>query len=194
VLALAEQGQVVSQPIDIIKQPYVLDFLALPDEARLHESDLETAIIENLQLFLLELGKGFAFVARQYRIATESQHFFIDLVFYNFLLKCFVLADLKIGRLEHQDVGQMDMYLRMFDELKRGEGDNPTVGLILCAEKDEVVARYSILHESQQLFASKYMLYLPTEEELRRELARERDQIQALQQSVKEDDDTSSGL
>jgi len=194
VLALAEQGQVVSQPIDIIKQPYVLDFLALPDEARLHESDLETAIIENLQLFLLELGKGFAFVARQYRIATESQHFFIDLVFYNFLLKCFVLVDLKIGRLEHQDVGQMDMYLRMFDELKRGEGDNPTVGLILCAEKDEVVARYSILHESQQLFASKYMLYLPTEEELRRELARERDQIQARQQSVKGDDDTSSGL
>ena len=193
VLALAEQGQVVSQPIDIIKQPYVLDFLALPDEARLHESDLETAIIENLQLFLLELGKGFAFVARQYRI-TESQHFFIDLVFYNFLLKCFVLVDLKIGRLEHQDVGQMDMYLRMFDELKRGEGDNPTVGLILCAEKDEVVARYSILHESQQLFASKYMLYLPTEEELRRELARERDQIQARQQSVKGDDDTSSGL
>src|SRR5215471_2107164 len=150
-----------------------------------NESDLETAIIENLQLFLLELGKGFAFVARQYRIGTESQHFFIDLVFYNFLLKCFVLVDLKIGRLEHQDVGQMDMYLRMFDELKRGEGDNPTVGLILCAEKDEVVARYSILHESQQLFASKYMLYLPTEEELRRELARERDQIQARQQSVK---------
>jgi predicted nuclease of restriction endonuclease-like (RecB) superfamily len=194
VLALAEEGQVVSQPIDVIKQPYVLDFLDLPDEARLHESDLETAIIENLQLFLLELGKGFAFVARQYRIATESQHFFIDLVFYNFLLKCFVLVDLKIGRLEHQDVGQMDMYLRMFDELKRGEGDNPTVGLILCAEKDAVVARYSILHESQQLFVSKYMLYLPTEEELRRELARERDQIQARQQSVKGDDDTSSGL
>jgi hypothetical protein len=104
-------------------------------------------------------------------------------VFYNFLLKCFVLIDLKIGRLEHQDVGQMDMYLRMFDQLKRGVGDNPTVGLILCAEKDEVVARYSILHENQQMFASKYMLYLPSEEELRRELARERDQIQARQQS-----------
>ena len=183
VLALAKQGQTVNQPIDVIKQPYVFDFLNLPDQAQLHESDLESAIIENLQPFLLELGKGFAFVGRQYRVTTESQHFFIDLVFYNFLLKCFVLVDLKIGRLEHQDVGQMDMYLRMFDDLKRGEGDNPTVGLILCAEKDEIVARYSILHESQQMFASKYMLYLPTEEELRNELARERAQIQARQKN-----------
>jgi predicted nuclease of restriction endonuclease-like (RecB) superfamily len=179
VIALAEQGQTVNQPIDVIKQPYVLDFLNLPDQTQLHESDLESAIIENLQPFLLELGKGFAFVGRQYRVSTESQHFFIDLVFYNFLLKCFVLIDLKIGRLEHQDVGQMDMYLRMFDDLRRGEDDNPTVGLILCAEKDEIIARYSILHGSQQMFASKYMLYLPTEEELRNELARERDQIQA---------------
>lgn len=185
VLALAEQGQTVSQPIDVIKQPYVLDFLDLPDQAQLRESDLETAIIENLQPFLLELGKGFAFVARQYRVLTELQQFFIDLVFYNYLLKCFVLIDLKIGRLEHQDVGQMDMYLRMFDELKRGEGDNPSVGLILCAEKDEVVARYSILHESQQMFASKYMLYLPTEEELRSELARERDRLEARQKVLK---------
>jgi predicted nuclease of restriction endonuclease-like (RecB) superfamily len=174
VLALADQGQTVHQPIDVIKQPYVLDFLNLPDQTQLHESDIESAISENLQPFLLELGKGFAFVGRQYRVTTESQHFFIDLVFYNFLLKCFVLIDLKIGRLEHQDVGQMDMYLRMFDDLKRGQDDNPTVGLILCAEKDEIVARYSILHESQQMFASKYMLYLPTEEELRNELARER--------------------
>jgi predicted nuclease of restriction endonuclease-like (RecB) superfamily len=184
VLALATQGQTVSQPIDVIKQPYVLDFLDLPDRAQLRESDLETAIIENLQPFLLELGKGFAFVGRQYRVTTEFQHFFIDLVFYNYLLKCFVLIDLKIGRLEHQNVGQMDMYLRMFDELKRGEGDNPSVGLILCAEKDEVVARYSILHESQQMFASKYMLYLPTEEELRKELARERDKIEFRQKDV----------
>jgi predicted nuclease of restriction endonuclease-like (RecB) superfamily len=185
VLALAAQGQVVSQPIDVIKQPYVLDFLDLPDRVQLRESDLEMAIIENLQLFLLELGKGFAFVGRQYRVTTESQPYFIDLVFYNYLLKCFVLIDLKIGRLEHQDVGQMDMYLRLFDELKRGADDNPTVGLILCAEKDEVVARYSILHESQQMFASKYMLYLPTEEELRKELARERDQIEARKTSSK---------
>jgi predicted nuclease of restriction endonuclease-like (RecB) superfamily len=183
VLALADQGQTVRQPIDVIKQPYVLDFLNLPDQKQLHESDIESAIIENLQPFLLELGKGFAFVARQYRVTTESQHFFIDLVFYNFLLKCFVLIDLKIGRLEHQDVGQMDMYLRIFDDLKRGEGDNATVGLILCAEKDEIVARYSILHESQQMFASKYMLYLPTEDELRNELARERAHIQARQEN-----------
>ena len=180
VLALADEGQTVHQPIDVIKQPYVLDFLNLPEQIQLHESDIESAIIENLQPFLLELGKGFAFVSRQYRVTTESQHFFIDLVFYNFLLKCFVLIDLKIGRLEHQDVGQMDMYLRMFDDLKRGEGDNATVGLILCAEKDEIVARYSILHESQQMFASKYMLYLPTEEELRNELARERALLREL--------------
>jgi predicted nuclease of restriction endonuclease-like (RecB) superfamily len=183
VLALVGQGQTVRQPIDVIKQPYVLDFLNLPDQKQLHESDIESAIIENLQPFLLELGKGFAFVARQYRVTTESQHFFIDLVFYNFLLKCFVLIDLKIGRLEHQAVGQMDMYLRIFDDLKRGEGDNATVGLILCAEKDEIVARYSILHESQQMFASKYMLYLPTEDELRNELARERAHVQARQEN-----------
>ena len=148
--------------------------------SRLHESQLEAAIIEKLQPFLLELGKGFAFVARQHRIATESQHFYVDLVFYNYLLKCFVLIDLKMGRLTHQDVGQMDMYVRMFDDLRRSEGDNPSVGLILCAERDEVVARYSVLNESQQLFASKYMLYLPSEDELRVEIERERRLIASL--------------
>ena len=181
VLALAGEGQAVSAPIDTIKHPYVLDFLNLPEAPQLHESTLEAAIIDNLQPFLLELGKGFAFVARQHRVATESQHFYVDLVFYNYLLKCFVLVDLKMGKLTHQDVGQMDMYVRMFDDLRRSEGDNPSVGLILCAEKDEVVARYSVLAESQQLFASKYMLHLPSEEELQRELARERAQIERLQ-------------
>jgi predicted nuclease of restriction endonuclease-like (RecB) superfamily len=147
-LKLASAGQTVERPMDVIKHPYVLDFLDLPDAPRLHESALEAAIIEKLQPFLLELGKGFAFVARQHRVSTESQHFYVDLVFYNYLLKCFLLIDLKMGRLTHQDVGQMDMYVRMFDDLRRGDGDNPTVGLILCAERDEVVARYSVLNES----------------------------------------------
>jgi len=183
VLQLAREGQVVSAPVDVIKHPYVLDFLGLPESPLLRESELEAAIIENLQLFLLELGKGFAFVARQHRVATETQHFYVDLVFYNFLLKCFVLIDLKMGRLTHQEVGQMDMYVRMFDDLRRGEDDNPTVGLILCSERDEVVARYSVLHESRQLFASKYMLYLPSEEELQRELRRERRMIEEARQA-----------
>lgn len=180
VIQMMHEGQHVERPIDIIKHPYVLDFLEIPEAHRLHESDLEAALLEKLQPFLLELGKGFAFVARQQRISTESQHFYIDLVFYNYLLKCFVLIDLKMGKLTHQDVGQMDMYVRMYDDLKRAEGDNPSVGLILCAERDEVVARYSVLHESQQLFASKYMCYLPTEAELRAEIAREHAAIKAI--------------
>ncbi|HQU07322.1 MAG TPA: PDDEXK nuclease domain-containing protein [Ferrovaceae bacterium] len=179
VMQMAHEGQRVERPMDIIKHPYVLDFLEIPEAYRLHESELEAALLEKLQPFLLELGKGFAFVARQQRISAESQHFYIDLVFYNYLLKCFVLIDLKMGKLTHQDVGQMDMYVRMYDDLKRAEGDNPSVGLILCAERDEVVARYSVLHESQQLFASKYMLYLPTEAELRAEIAREQAAIKA---------------
>lgn len=174
VLQLAQTGQTLERPMDALKHPYVLDFLDIAEATRLRESGLEAAIIDKLQPFLLELGKGFAFVARQHRVATESQHFYVDLVFYNYLLKCFLLIDLKMGRLTHQDVGQMDMYVRMFDDLRRGEGDNPTVGLILCAERDDVVARYSVLNESQQLFASKYMLYLPSEAELRTEIARSR--------------------
>ena len=173
VMALATQGQRVEKPIDAIKHPYVLDFLDLPETQRWYEADLETAIINKLQPFLLELGKGFAFVARQQRIATEHQHFYIDLVFYNYVLKCFVLVDLKLGKLTHQDVGQMDMYVRMYDDLKRSEDDNPTVGLILCAERDEVVARYSVLSEGKQLFASKYVTVLPSEEDLRAEIERE---------------------
>ena len=179
VLQLAQQGQALQRPMDVIKHPYVLDFLDLPEATRLHESRLEAAIIDKLQPFLLEMGKGFAFVARQHRVATESQHFYVDLVFYNYRLKCFLLIDLKMGRLTHQDVGQMDMYVRMFDELRRSNGDNPTVGLILCAERDEVVARYSVLNESQQLFASRYMLYLPSEDELRAEVARSQQALTA---------------
>ncbi|HOW51907.1 MAG TPA: PDDEXK nuclease domain-containing protein [bacterium] len=171
-MALTKKGQDIQEPIDAIKHPYVLDFLNLPDGVPLHESDLESAIMDKLQPFLLELGKGFAFVGRQHRVETEAQHFYIDLVFYNYHLKCFMLIDLKIGKLTHQDIGQMDMYVRMFDDLRRGPEDNPTVGLILCAEKDEIVARYSVLNDSRQLFASKYMLYLPSEKELALELGR----------------------
>jgi predicted nuclease of restriction endonuclease-like (RecB) superfamily len=179
VMALATKGQEVLRPVDTIKHPYVLDFLDLPDGRVCHEIDLEAAIMDKLQPFLLELGKGFAFIDRQHRIETEHQHFYIDLVFYNYLLKCFVLIDLKVKKLAHQDIGQMDMYVRMFDDLRRGEGDNPTVGIILCAEKDEVVVKYSVLKGNQQLFASKYMLYLPSEDELRLEIERECKLIEA---------------
>ena len=161
-------------PTDFIKDPYVLEFLNLPKAVVRSEKALETALVENLQQFLLELGKGFSFVGRQFRISTETSHFYIDLVFYNYLLKCFVLLDLKTGKLTHQDVGQMDMYVRMFDDLKRNPDDNPTVGIILCESKDETVVRYSVLHGSEQLFASKYRLVLPTEQELAEEIHRER--------------------
>lgn len=159
---------------DFIKDPYVLEFLQLPEAGRLKENRLEQAIIDELQKFLLELGKGFSFVARQMRISTETSHFFIDLVFYNYLLKCFVIIDLKTGKLSHQDIGQMDMYVRMFDDLKRGEDDNPTIGIILCDSKDETVVKYSTLQGNQQLFASKYQRVLPTEEELIAEIEREK--------------------
>jgi hypothetical protein len=128
--------------------------------------------------FLLELGKGFAFVARQKRISTESKYFYIDLVFYNYLLKCFVLIDLKSGELTHQDIGQMDMYVRLYEDKYKPEGDNPTIGLILCTKADETIVKYSVLNENKQLFASKYRLYLPTEEELRKELEREKLQLE----------------
>ena len=139
-----------------------------------HESQLEDAIITRLQQFLLELGRGFSFVARQQRIRFADKDFFIDLVFYNYLLKCIVLVDLKIGELTHQDIGQMDGYVRFYQEQQRPDGDNPTIGLILCSEKNEAVARYSVLHESEQLFASRYRFTLPSEEELQRALRRER--------------------
>jgi predicted nuclease of restriction endonuclease-like (RecB) superfamily len=160
-------------PRNFVRDPVLLEFLGLPNTGKILESKLEDALIENLQAFLLELGKGFAFVSRQERISTESKDFYIDLVFYNYLLKCFVLFDLKTNELTHQDIGQMDMYVRMYDDLRRGSEDNPTVGIILCARKDKSVVRYSVLHGNEQLFASKYKLVLPTEEELRAELVRE---------------------
>jgi predicted nuclease of restriction endonuclease-like (RecB) superfamily len=164
---------------DFVRDPVMLEFLGLPEAGRVLEADLEAALMDKLQHFLLELGKGFAFVARQQRISTETQDFYIDLVFYNYLLKCFVLIDLKPGHLEHQDIGQMDMYVRMYDDLRRNDGDNPTVGILLCGSKDQSVVRYSVLDGSEQLFASKYRLVLPSEEELRLELERDREEIEA---------------
>lgn len=160
-------------PREFVRDPVMLEFLGIPNTGKLLESKLEEALIENLQSFLLELGKGFAFVARQQRISTESKDFYIDLVFYNYLLKCFVIFDLKTTELAHQDIGQMDMYVRMYDDLRRGPEDNPTVGIILCAQKDKSIVRYSVLHGNEQLFATKYKLVLPSEEELRVELVRE---------------------
>jgi predicted nuclease of restriction endonuclease-like (RecB) superfamily len=171
-------------PREFVRDPVMLEFLGFPGAGKLLESTLEQALMEKLQGFLLELGKGFAFVARQQRISTETQDFYIDLVFYNYLLKCFVLIDQKTGKLTHQDIGQMDMYVRMYDDLRRGPDDNPTVGILLCEHKDHAVARYSVLHESEQLFASKYRLVLPSEEELRAEIERERSELLAQQDQV----------
>jgi predicted nuclease of restriction endonuclease-like (RecB) superfamily len=158
-------------PLELLKDPYIMEFLDLADRDH-GERQLEEALVARLRDFLMELGKGFAFVGRQFRVSTETSHFYNDLVFYNYLLKCFVLIDLKTQKLAHADIGQMDMYVRMFDDLKRGLDDNPTLGIILCADKDETLVRYSVLSESQQLFASKYRLVLPSEEELRAELQR----------------------
>ena len=152
--------------LDFIKNPYILEFLDLPANLTHKEKDIEKAIVQHLQNFLLELGKGFAFIAQQKLIRTETSDFFIDLVFYNYHLKCFVVIDIKAGKLSHQDIGQLDMYVRMFDEIEKSETDNPTIGILLCADTDNVVAKYSVLNDKNNLFASKYQLYLPSEEEL----------------------------
>ena len=162
---LATEGESKSN-LDFIKNPYILEFLDLPANLTHKEKDIEKAIIQHLQSFLLELGKGFAFVAQQKLIRTETSDFFIDLVFYNYHLKCFVIIDIKAGKLSHQDIGQLDMYVRMFDEIEKPETDNPTIGILLCADTDNVVAKYSVLNDKNNLFASKYQLYLPSEEEL----------------------------
>jgi len=171
---MEKTGPLASDPQDFIKDPYVLEFLGLKGKPDFRESDLEQAIIGKLQAFMLELGKGFAFVARQQRISTETKDFFVDLVFYNYLLKCFVLVDLKSGDLTHQDIGQMDMYVRLYEDTIKGPDDNPTVGIILCTEKDATVVKYSVLKENKQLFAAKYRLYLPIEQELIDEIEREK--------------------
>jgi predicted nuclease of restriction endonuclease-like (RecB) superfamily len=162
---------------EYLRDPYILDFLNLDGQPFL-ETDLEQGIINNLQKFLLELGKGFAFVARQERIRTEDQDFYLDLVFYNFKLKCFLLIDLKLGKLSHQDVGQMDTYIRIYDQHRKSSDDNPTIGLILCSQKSEAVVKYSVLTDSRQMFAAKYLDHLPTEQELKQELERERALVQ----------------
>lgn len=164
-----EKNNTPVSPSEILKDPYILEFLDLKENKDYLEADLETALINRLQDFLLELGKGFSFVARQQRITTEAgKHYYVDLVFYNYLLKCFVLIDLKIGTLTPQDVGQMDLYVRLYEDQKRTQTDNPTIGIILCSQNDETVVKYSMLAESRQLFASQYQLYMPTEEELKR--------------------------
>ena len=165
-------------PESYIKDPYFLEFIGLDEYPALRESTLEIALIDNLQHFLLELGRGFCFVARQKRMRYEDEDFYIDLVFYHSILKCHVLIDLKIGKLTHQDVGQMDSYIRMFDDLYKNEDDNPTIGLILCSQKNEAIARYSVLNDAKQIFASKYKLTLPSPEELQKEIEKGRKRIE----------------
>ncbi len=169
------------QPSQIIKDPYVLEFLDLKANTNFYEKKLEQALIDKLQEFLLELGKGFSFVRRQYRISSEGNHFYVDLVFYNYILKFFLLIDLKSGELNHQDIGQMDFYVRFFEDQVKQESDNSSIGLILCTEKDNTIVKYSVLSEGKQIFASKYKLYLPDEEALKEEIKRERDLLEREQ-------------
>ena len=185
-----EMNQLTSKyqgKLEFIRNPVIAEFLGMQENTSYLESDLEQAIIGNLQRFLMELGKGYAFVARQQHIHTEKQDYYIDLVFYNYILQCFVLVDLKIGKISHQDVGQMDMYVRMYDELKRGESHNPTLGIVLCSETDEDIARYSVLHGNEQLFTAKYRLCLPTEEQLRAEIETQKGIFYLQHPELKED-------
>ena len=175
---LSKKGNIIKKPEDAIKDPYVLEFLGIKENKLLHESELEQLLINKLKDFLLELGKGFSFVDRQERITIEGDHFYIDLVFYNYILKCFVLIDLKVGKLTHQDIGQMDFYVRYFEKEEKRKEDSPTIGLILCSDKNDAMVKYTILDESKNLFASKYKLYLPTENELKKELTKERDIVE----------------
>jgi predicted nuclease of restriction endonuclease-like (RecB) superfamily len=175
-----------TDPTEFIKNPVIGEFLGFTADNSFQESELEQSIINNLEKFLLEMGKGFAFVARQQHIHTEKKDYYIDLVFYNYFLKSFILIDLKTSIITHQDVGQMDMYVRMYDELKRTEGDNPTIGIVLCSETDEDIARFSVLHDNDRLFASKYMLYMPTTEQLRAEIERQKEIFYLKHRNVEE--------
>lgn len=181
VMALAQQGHEIHAPMDLVKDPYVLEFTGLRQDERFRETDLESALIAKLQQFLLELGKGFAFMARQQRLTLDGRHFFIDLVFYNRLTRSFVLIDLKIGELTHQDLGQMQMYVNYYQRELTAEGENPPIGIILCADKSEAVVRFTLPEGNTQIFASRYKLYLPTEEELVRELQSERARLEREQ-------------
>ena len=185
--AVKSEMQTVTAPmqankLEFIKNPLIAEFLGLGSNASFTESQLEQRILTHLQKFLMELGKGYAFVARQQHISTDAGDYFIDLVFYNYILKCFVLIDLKTAQISHQDVGQMDMYVRMYDDLKRSEGDNPTIGILLCSETSQDIARYSVLHGNEQLFAAKYLTYLPTEEQLRAEIEAQKEVFRLQQE------------
>jgi hypothetical protein len=171
-----------------VKNPYILEFLDLPEDPAANESMLESALITNIGKFLMELGRGYAFIARQQHIRTEKEDYYIDLVFYNYMLKCFVLIDLKVGKVTYQDVGQMDMYVQMYDERKKSSDDNPTLGIILCSDTDEDVARYSGLRGNEQLFASKYKLYLPTDQQLRTEIETQKEIFYMQHPELKEED------
>lgn len=177
-LVIAEIGNsssVCTNHFELLKNPIIAEFLGFRTEDSFSESCLENAILSHIRDFLMELGRGFAFVARQQHIVTDTQDYFIDLVFYNIELRCYVLIDLKMGKVTHQDVGQMDMYVRMYDEMKRKDGDNPTIGILLCSETSEDIARYSVLHDNNNLFMSKYLTYLPTKEQLRAEIEKQKD-------------------
>lgn len=174
-------------PMEFIKNPVIGEFLGFTADSSFRETELEQSIIDNLEKFLLELGKGFAFVARQQHIHTEKEDYYIDLVFYNIFLKCYVLIDLKTSKIRHQDVGQMDMYVRMYDQLKRTDGDNPTIGILLCDDTDEDIARFSVLHDNDHMFASKYMTYMPSPEQLRAEIERQKEIYYLKEQSEDEE-------
>lgn len=169
-----KNAQLPKTQFELVKSPVVAEFLGFKNEDSYLESNLESAILSHIRDFLMEMGRGFAFVARQQHIVTETEDYFIDLVFYNIELKCYVLVDLKMGKITHQDVGQIDMYVRMYDDLKRTAGDNPTIGILLCSETDEDIARYSVLHDNNRLFMSKYLTYLPTKEQLKQEIERQK--------------------